>query len=79
VDSDGLWRPFTAQPGVQYEFAITAAGYATTHIDRNLFPRSCSIVKLRTDDSPGQFTAVPGRVEYLELLGQRRLGPSGHP
>jgi triacylglycerol lipase len=47
VDSDGLWRPFTAQPGVQYEFAITAAGYATTHIDRNLFPRSCSIVKLR--------------------------------
>ncbi len=49
VGSDGLWGPFTAQPGVQYEFAITAAGYATTHIYRSPFPRSSSIVNLRAN------------------------------
>ena len=49
VGTDGLWGPFTAQPGVQYEFAITATGYAITHIYRSPFPRSSSIVNLRAD------------------------------
>ena len=49
VGTDGLWGPFTAQPGIQYEFAITATGYAITHIYRSPFPRSSSIVNLRAD------------------------------
>ena len=49
VAADGLWGPFTAQAGVAYEFAVSAPGYATTHIYRSPFPRSSSIVNLRAD------------------------------
>ncbi len=49
VGTDGMWGPFIAQPGVPYEFAITATGYATTHIYRSPFPRSSSIINLRAD------------------------------
>ncbi|MDP2820326.1 MAG: alpha/beta fold hydrolase [Polaromonas sp.] len=49
VGTDGLWGPFTAQPGVQYEFAIQATGYATTHIYRSPFPRSSKFVNFRAE------------------------------
>ena len=49
VGTDGMWGPFTAQPGVQYEFAIQVTGYATTHIYRSPFPRSSKIIHLRAD------------------------------
>lgn len=49
VGPDDLWGPFTAQDSVQYEFVITAAGYATTHIYRSPFPRSSAIVNLRPE------------------------------
>jgi pimeloyl-ACP methyl ester carboxylesterase len=49
VGADGLWGPFTAQPGTPYEFAISAPGYATTHIYRSPFPRSSNLIHLRAD------------------------------
>jgi triacylglycerol lipase len=49
VGADGLWGPFTAQTGVQYEFVISAPGYATTHIYRSPFPRSSNLIHLRAD------------------------------
>jgi pimeloyl-ACP methyl ester carboxylesterase len=49
VGPDGLWGPFPAQGSVQYEFVITAPGYATTHIYRSPFPRSSTIVNLRPE------------------------------
>ncbi|MDP3924212.1 MAG: twin-arginine translocation pathway signal, partial [Hydrogenophaga sp.] len=49
VGADGLWGPFTAQPGTPYEFVISAPGYATTHIYRSPFPRSSSLIHLRAD------------------------------
>jgi triacylglycerol lipase len=36
VGADGLWGPFTAKPWPRrYEFVVSAAGYATTHIYRS--------------------------------------------
>jgi pimeloyl-ACP methyl ester carboxylesterase len=49
VGADGLWGPFTAQPGTPYEFVISAPGYATTHIYRSPFPRSSNLIHLRAD------------------------------
>lgn len=49
VGTDGMWGPFTAQPGVQHEFVIQATGYATTHIYRSPFPRSSTIIHLRAE------------------------------
>jgi triacylglycerol lipase len=49
VGIDGQWGPFTAKAGVAYEFAISAAGYSSTHIYRSPFPRSSNIVHLRLD------------------------------
>jgi triacylglycerol lipase len=45
--TDGRWGPFSAQPDTRYEFAISAQGYATTHIYRSPFPRASDIVNLR--------------------------------
>lgn len=47
--ADGTWGPFAAQPKVRYEFAISAPGYATTHIYRSPFPRSSNLVHLRAE------------------------------
>lgn len=47
IDGTGRWGPFTARPGVPYEFVITARGYATTHIYRSPFPRSSSVIHMR--------------------------------
>jgi triacylglycerol lipase len=49
VGIDGQWGPFTAKVGVSYEFAISAAGYSSTHIYRSAFPRSSNIVHLRLE------------------------------
>ena len=49
VGSDGIWGPFNAQAAVQYEFVISAPGYATTHIYRSPFPRSSSILNMRAE------------------------------
>ncbi|MSP97526.1 MAG: hypothetical protein EXR29_09965 [Betaproteobacteria bacterium] len=45
--ADGLWGPFTAQPDAGYEFVISVAGHAITHIYRSPFPRSSDLVHLR--------------------------------
>ncbi|MEJ8823478.1 alpha/beta fold hydrolase [Variovorax humicola] len=47
VGADGRWGPFQAKPGLAYEFEISAAGYATTHVFRSPFPRSSGIVNLQ--------------------------------
>jgi len=49
VGADGQWGPFTAQAATQYEFVVTAPGYATTHIYRSAFPRASNIVHLRAE------------------------------
>lgn len=49
VGADGRWGPFAAQPGVQYEFVISAPGYSTTHLYRSPFVRSSNIVHLRAE------------------------------
>jgi len=47
VGADGQWGPFSASPEARYEFVVTAAGYATTHIYRSPFPRSSTVIGLR--------------------------------
>ena len=49
VGADGEWGPFAAQGGVQYEFVVSAPGYATTHLYRSAFPRASAIVHLRPE------------------------------
>lgn len=49
IAQEGRWGPFTAQPGTAYEFALSAPGYATTHIYRSPFARSSSVVQLRPE------------------------------
>jgi pimeloyl-ACP methyl ester carboxylesterase len=49
VGEDGHWGPFTADAGSRYEFVISAPGYSTTHIYRSPFPRSSTVVNLRTE------------------------------
>ncbi len=49
IGADGVWGPVQAKAGQAYEFEVTAPGYATTHIYRNAFPRSSSIVHLRAE------------------------------
>lgn len=49
VGADGRWGPFRAEPGVPYEFVVSAQGYAKTHIYRSPFPRSSNVVNLKAD------------------------------
>jgi hypothetical protein len=49
IAADGRWGPFNAQPGVPYEFVVSAPGYATTHVYRSGFPRSSDIIVLRPE------------------------------
>ena len=49
IGADGKWGPVRVQPGVPCEFAVSAPGYATTHIYRSGFPRSSDIVILRPE------------------------------
>jgi pimeloyl-ACP methyl ester carboxylesterase len=47
VGDDGQWGPFNAKPHASYEFVVSAAGFAVTHIYRAPFPRSSSLIHLR--------------------------------
>ena len=49
VGADGRYGPFTARAGTAYEFAVSAPGYATTHVYRSPFPRASSWVFLRPE------------------------------
>ena len=47
VGDDGQWGPFTARPNTNYEFVISAEGFAVTHLYRPPFPRSSSLIHMR--------------------------------
>jgi triacylglycerol lipase len=49
LGADGLWGPFRADNKTSYEFVISAAGYAVTHIYRSPSPRSSKIINLRPE------------------------------
>jgi triacylglycerol lipase len=49
IVANAPWGPLQTSGDAPLEFAITAAGYATTHIYRSPFPRSSSIVSLRAE------------------------------
>lgn len=62
IGNDGAWGPFQAARGTPYEFVLTAAGYATTHIYRSPFPRSSSVVHLRPERIPETDRSGPALV-----------------
>ncbi len=45
--ADGEWGPYEGRPDAAYEFVITMAGYAITHIYRSPFPRSTNVLNMR--------------------------------
>lgn len=47
IGTDGRWGPFDADGKASYEFVIAKEGYATTHIYRNGFLRSSSVINLQ--------------------------------
>jgi triacylglycerol lipase len=47
VGADGQWGPFRAKANTQYEFVISAQGYATSHVYRPAFPRSSALIHFR--------------------------------
>jgi triacylglycerol lipase len=47
VGADGRWGPLAVDAATRYEFVITAPGYAVTHMYREPFVRSSTIVNLR--------------------------------
>ncbi|MBV9890238.1 MAG: twin-arginine translocation pathway signal, partial [Rhizobacter sp.] len=49
IGSDGRWGAFGGDPAARYEFAVTAPGYATTHVYRSPFPRSSRYVSLHPE------------------------------
>ncbi|HEX5477845.1 MAG TPA: twin-arginine translocation pathway signal [Burkholderiales bacterium] len=73
VGADGEWGPFNAKPGMQYEFVLSAPGFAVTHIYRSPFPRSSSIVNLRpariaeTDRAAGAIVTMTRPRGYFGL------------
>ena len=69
VGMDGLWGPFTAQPGTRYEFVVAAPGYATTHIYRSPFARSSSIVNLRAERIADADKTAPAIVTMIRPRG----------
>ena len=93
ITADGRWGPFTAAAGVPYEFAISAPGYATTHIYRSPFPRSSNIVDMHpvrlaaadqgagsviTFERPrGYFDAVRDQVSFDGLTPPPGVPPAG--
>jgi triacylglycerol lipase len=62
IAEDGRWGPFTADREARYEFAITAPGYATTHVYRSPFPRSSDIVNFRPERIPEADKNAPALV-----------------
>ena len=49
IGADGKWGPFSANAGTNYEFALEAPGYATTHVYRSPFPRSTALLNLQPE------------------------------
>jgi triacylglycerol lipase len=49
IGADGRWGPFAADPKATYEFVVTMAGYAVTHVYRSPFPRSSNVVNIRAE------------------------------
>lgn len=49
VGRDGLWGPFRPRRDAIHEFAVSASGYATTHIYRSRFLRSSDVIHLRAE------------------------------
>jgi pimeloyl-ACP methyl ester carboxylesterase len=89
IGADGKWGPFRAQPGVPYEFVVSAPGYATTHIYRSGFPRSSDIILLRperiaeADRGARQIVVLTRPRGYLDAARDRMLldgrAPAGLP
>ncbi|HSV52313.1 MAG TPA: alpha/beta fold hydrolase [Burkholderiaceae bacterium] len=52
IAADGQWGPFPADKQTRYEFAISAPGYATTHVYRSPFPRSSTVINFRPERVP---------------------------
>ncbi len=52
IGADGAWGPMPADSQARYQFAISAPGYATTHIYRSPFPRSSTIINFRPERVP---------------------------
>jgi len=52
IAADGGWGPFAADRETRYEFAVSAPGYATTHVYRSPFPRSSTVVNMRPERIP---------------------------
>jgi triacylglycerol lipase len=67
--ADGMWGPFRAQPQTNYEFVLTAPGYATTHIYRSAFPRSSSVVNLRPERIADADKTAPALVTMTRPRG----------
>jgi hypothetical protein len=47
VGADGQWGPFAGRPDVQYEFVVSAPGFAIAHYYRPPFPRSSAFIHFR--------------------------------
>jgi triacylglycerol lipase len=69
IGTDGGWGPFSAQPDTRYEFAISAPGYATTHIYRSPFPRASDVVNLRAARIPEVDKNAPAIVTMVRPRG----------
>ncbi len=69
VGADGRWGPFGAQPGVSYEFVVSAPGYATTHIYRSPFPRSSELIHLRAERLTDADRAAKSSVTFTRPRG----------
>jgi pimeloyl-ACP methyl ester carboxylesterase len=89
IGADGKWGPVRAQPGVPYEFVVSAPGYASTHIYRSGFPRSSDIIVLRperiadADQAAKQIVLLTRPRGYLDAARDRMLldgrAPAGLP
>ena len=83
VGADGQWGPFTGRQGVHYEFAITAEGFAVTHIYRSPFPRSSDLVHMRpariadADKAAGGSLVAMSRPRGYFGVGRDRMSLDG--
>lgn len=79
VGPDGQWGPLVTRPATPLEFVISAPGYATTHIYRNGFPRSSTLVHLRAermadaDKSAGSVVTMVRPRGYLDPQRDKML------
>lgn len=72
VGPSGVWGPFVAHPGTAYEFVVSAAGYATTHIYRSPFARSSAVVHLRAERLAAADKAAAGATGAVVTLTRPR-------